>query len=1500
MRTLNAAGDTTVGGVIQYQDANGFAVQEILTTANATLTARGNITADATNGNPGTVKADLFTVKTLLDAGAGVALDNANDVNTLNIKVRNADDSAIAGETTTPTGTIRFKDSDGFVISGIETGGSTVLTAGDAVTQTGAVDSVKLGLSGSGNYTLNAASSGTPVNKVSVFASEATGNVNFTTQLALTIGAVNPTGITTNGAAVTISAPSIDSSAVTIDTKSSQAGTAGGAVALTTTGSGAAGNLILGNIITSGTDAVISGNGGGAAGNVTLTASGEALTVGGTITARGGAGAGAGIDGADGVVKLLATTGAVTQTDGSTEIDAGKVIVDALNSSSLFDTGNKADMIAARISGVAQSFTYRSGMDFSVGGGEGGVTGITTQGGAVDIGASDVAVTVAEAIVTKGGAFSAQGVRSFNSAGVTISTAGNIGFAEGVYKNGAAINITTTANSGAITTGTLVSSGDISASEAIGGAITLNADGALTIGPTTAQGAGTGSGGVVSLTGATVALGGNVDTSSSAGAGGDISVTGPVTLSGGNRTLTTGVGTGNVSFSSTINSDGSARDLIIYAGAGDVTLSGALGNINPLGAVTIGSAKDVVVDSTVHAAALTQQAGSGTTTLNDVVTLSGNLDFTGTNLTVNAAVNAGGTIEISNAGLFSTVSNGDISAVGGFTQNGAGSNEIAGDINTTNTNISFATPVLLTGDVAMSTDTGAGNIVFADTLDSDATTARDLTLSSGTGNVTFTGVVGGAQVLDVLTVNSGGLTKFSAPVTAASVTTDAPGTVQVNGGTVTTTGAQTYNDALTLGDNTTLTGGTITTNGTVAGGSHSLQVVGNAVFGDETADTVTGLTTLEVTDATTINTNTITSADAQTYTGTVTLGTTTTLTATNDPILFSSTVNSQSSETNVLTVTTGSGDVTFTGAVGGAVNGALGALSINSTGATKLNAAVTAASITTNAGGTTQLNGNITTSGTQTYNDNVEIQSDITLATTDSAVNFAGAVDSEATEANDLTVTTGSGNVTFTGVVGGVDALDALTVNSGGLTKFSAAVTAANVTTDAPGTVQVNGGTVTTTGAQTYNDALSLGDDTTLSGSAITTNGTVAGGSHSLDITGDAVFGDASGDTVTGLTTLSVSGTTGINTSNITSSGAQTYNDDVIVGADTTLTTTDSAVNFAGAVDSEATEANDLTVTTGNGNVTFTGVVGGVDALDALTVNSGGLTKFSAAVTAANVTTDAPGTVQVNGGTVTTTGAQTYNDALSLGDDTTLSGSAITTNGTVAGGSHSLDITGDAVFGDASGDTVTGLTTLSVSGTTGINTSNITSSGAQTYNDDVIVGADTTLTTTDSAVNFAGAVNSEATEANDLTVTTGSGNVTFTGVVGGVDALDALTVNSGGLTKFSAAVTAANVTTDAPGTVQVNGGTVTTTGAQTYNDALSLGDDTTLSGSAITTNGTVAGGGHSLDITGDAVFGDAAGDTVTGLTTLSVSGTTGINTSNITSSGAQTYNDDVIWALIRH
>src|SRR5207237_156154 len=142
---------------------------------------------------------------------------------------------------------------------------------------------------------------------------------------------------------------------------------------------------------------------------------------------------------------------------------------------------------------------------------------------------------------------------------------------------------------------------------------------------------------------------------------------------------------------------------------------------------------------------------------------------------------------------------------------------------------------------------------------------------------------------------------------------------------------------------------------------------------------------------------------------------------------------------------TGSGNVTF----GNTLNGAFG-LTVNTTGATVLGnvgGSTPLASITTNAAGSTQLNGTVITTGAQTYNDPVSLAGATTLTSTASgAVTFANFING----AFALTVNT-AGVTAFNGVVGGTTALTSLT-------------------TDAPGSTQINSAGVTTTGAQTYND----------------------------------------------------------------------------------------------------------------------------------------------------------------------------------------------------------------------------------------------------------------------------------------------------------------------------------------------------------------------------------------------------------------------------------------------
>ena len=74
-------------------------------------------------------------------------------------------------------------------------------------------------------------------------------------------------------------------------------------------------------------------------------------------------------------------------------------------------------------------------------------------------------------------------------------------------------------------------------------------------------------------------------------------------------------------------------------------------------------------------------------------------------------------------------------------------------------------------------------------------------------------------------------------------------------------------------------------------------------------------------------------------------------------------------------------------------------------------------------------------------------------------------------------------------------------------------------------------------------------------------------------------------------------------------------------------------------------------------------------------------------VEAATVTTNIGGTTAINGGTITTTGNQTYNDAVTLGANTILNAGAGNINfaSTVTGAAFTLDAnsTGTTTFGGA-------------------------------------------------------------------------------------------------------------------------------------------------------------------------------------------------------------------------
>ncbi len=185
------------------------------------------------------------------------------------------------------------------------------------------------------------------------------------------------------------------------------------------------------------------------------------------------------------------------------------------------------------------------------------------------------------------------------------------------------------------------------------------------------------------------------------------------------------------------------------------------------------------------------------------------------------------------------------------------------------------------------------------------------------------------------------------------------------------------------------------------------------------------------------------------------------------------------------------------------------------------------------------------------------------------------------------------------------------------------------------------------------------------------------------------------------------------------------------------------------------------------------------------------------------------GPVTLNAASVTSAGAQTYNGAVLLMRNTLIdAGSDDVTFSSTVDGAYALNIQSGGVttLGGAvgAGTALTSLTT-DASGSVLISGSGVSTTAAQTYNDAVNLGANTTLTSTGGGdIRLVDALNG----AHALTVNT-AGVSRFEGVVGGVAPLSSLT-------------------TDAPGSVWVSGGAVTTTGAQTYNDAVVLGANATL------------------------------------------------------------------------
>lgn len=461
-----------------------------------------------------------------------------------------------------------------------------------------------------------------------------------------------------------------------------------------------------------------------------------------------------------------------------------------------------------------------------------------------------------------------------------------------------------------------------------------------------------------------------------------------------------------------------------------------------------------------------------------------------------------------------------------------------------------------------------------------------------------------------------------------------------------------------------------------------------------------------------------------------------------------------------------------------------------------------------------QLHGNVATTAAagQTYNGPVVLgQPTVTLdAGTGGGVSFAQMVNSD------------------------VGSPRALVVNAGGVTGFASPVGGVNplaaLTTDAAGSTRI-GANVTTTGAQTYNDPVTITGspvslDSTSSGNitfASTLDGQT-GGTNSLTVNtaGTTRFGGAVGTTPLSALTTDAPGSTLV-AANVSTIGAQAYGDPVKVsGAAVTFTSTGGAnITFGSALDGATAGANAVTVNTNTGNTTFAGDVGAATPLASLTTDAGvGITIIGTGGASRSVNTG---------------GAQTFNDAVRL------DGTQLTFN---AGPNGNITF-GGAVTGTAAGATAAVLKTGGVTTFTGpvgaVPLASITTDDAGQAGEGTVIRA---AVTTSGPQSYGDAVTIDpGTGVTGIALTSTTGGVSFGKTLGGT-AAGPVTVKAGtnltlgGSVTFSAAGSRFNAQAGSTGT----GGFVIGTGltvradTQTWQAGDGAGGAGTTAAADLTTN----------------------------------------------------------------
>ncbi len=1219
--TLQATNDITIANDFIVATATGSANNSLVLEANnninvnaaLTLDGTGALTlrADADNNGSGNLAigaaiatdiggANLYGVNVTSTAAGSVNTTGASNANGGNVNIVATDSINLAGSITALGGTATTGNSGRNAGNVSLTAGKSIIasvvnasgTAGLGTNQNGGhggavsltantgISAATLFANGSnatGNG--NAGNAGSLIIQNNDSASQAAGDISISGNIVVRAGTAPGTG--TGGAAGSVvisnqaNTGSVNTSLVTL------AGNTGSNGGNLTINSEAA--VMVSSTIDTTAGAAFAGA-GKHAGNVTIT--GANRTVSGAITANGSAGVGTNQAGGNaGIVSITGTgsldvstidarTGAATGT-GASGLIGGINLTGSNIMAGAITTAGQANGNGGTISATASGILALNGA-------------ISSSGGAPNTGAAGA----------NAGAISFSG-NSINASSVTITAIGtNASGADQVGGNGAAITLNASGN---ISTRDIIATGgSASATNAKGGdagsiSIATSAGNITTNGfgldARTGAGAGTGANsaaGFININN-TSASGtittGSLNTSGNAnGAGGNVSVIGNgavtvgtvTTTAGGTTGTRAGLNAGNV----TISGLNRTVDAVTANGGSGAGTNQAGGNAGAVSITGIGTLNVAAINARTGAA-----TGTGAGGLVGSVNLTGS-DITTADITTAGQTNGnGGTISATASGLLTL--NAAITSAGGAANSGS-TGRNAGAITLSGNIINTTTTINANGSNGSGANQDGGNAAAI--------------MFNAVGNISTSTITANGGDGAVGNAKGGNAGSVSITTSTGNLSTD---DLMVRTGLGSGTGANSLEGYITISNNSvagTINVSAVDTRGQANGHGGSLTITGNNA----------------------VNINGSIRANAAVTTGNRIGGNGGNVSITGGSI-STGTINT--------TATAGSGASQSGGQSGYvSINATLGEIEVgnitaeggngddaNGNGGNGGNVMLNAAT------GSTILIQNInTTGGNRLGTGTAGMGGNITIA--DNALLAANSI---------LTSTGGSagvgagGTINFNGTVNSNGAARTLTINSNGTTTFAGAVgntsALSAITTDATGATIVNGGSVSTTGAQAYSDAVTLGAATTFT----TTNSNINFAS-SINANGNNVLVAAGTGTFTANNAANNFGNLAVTASsaNVRDANAIVLGATNVTGAYTLQTagnvTQTAAVIVGAAATFNAGATGDITLNTATNNFNSVAVssarnVSLVDS-DALTVNASTVNSITARTLTGNLT----------------------------------------------------------------------------------------------------------------------------------------------------------------------------------------------------------------------------------------------------------------------------------------